>query len=155
MLRVRLCKFLVGPLARVVGSSSIGTHAQEVAHAGLGEATFQRICAVCHASLLDGASPPPAGGSNQPAARALPREMLRQLSAEAVLAALTMGKMQAQGAALSEPERRAVAEYASGNSFGAATYGVAATARPARCPAPAAAAAWTATARSLRMECFT
>jgi polyvinyl alcohol dehydrogenase (cytochrome) len=59
--------------------------------------------------------------------------MLRQLSAEAVLTALTSGKMQTQGAALSEAERRAVAEFAAGKRFGAAAYGSAGTEKPNLC----------------------
>src|SRR5579859_5305092 len=68
---------------------------------GLGEATFQRICAACHTSLVSRASSkehPP----DETTLRALPREMLRQLSPEAVLTALTSGKMQAQGSLLSD-----------------------------------------------------
>jgi polyvinyl alcohol dehydrogenase (cytochrome) len=59
--------------------------------------------------------------------------MLRRLSAEAILAALTTGKMQAQGSALSEAERRAAAEYASGSRLGAATYGAPGSAKPNLC----------------------
>jgi hypothetical protein len=43
MLRVRLGKVLAGLLALLAGSSSIAAHAQEVARAGLGEATFGRV----------------------------------------------------------------------------------------------------------------
>jgi polyvinyl alcohol dehydrogenase (cytochrome) len=65
--------------------------------------------------------------------RAQPREMLRQLSPEAVLTALTTGKMQAQGSSLTDAERRAVAEYASGSLFGAPAYGSASTEKPNLC----------------------
>ena len=43
-------------------------------------------------------------------ARALPREMLRQLSPETILTALTSGKMKAQGSTLSDAERSANSE---------------------------------------------
>src|SRR5581483_10915370 len=101
---------------------------------GLGEATFQRICAACHTSLVARASPtehPP----DEATLRALPREMLRQLSPETVLTALTSGKMQAQGSLLSDAERHAVAEYATGSHFGAAKYGAPSTERPSSCSA--------------------
>src|SRR5215469_15395606 len=78
---------------------------------GLGEATFQRICAACHTTLVSRASPTSDKGQDPMIARALPRELLRQLSPETVLAALTSGKMKAQGSALTDAERHAVAEY--------------------------------------------
>src|SRR3569832_1677657 len=49
---------------------------------GLGEATFQRICAACHTSIVSRASPTTDHPPDPMIARALPREMLRQLSAE-------------------------------------------------------------------------
>jgi polyvinyl alcohol dehydrogenase (cytochrome) len=49
----------------------------------------------------------------------VPREYLRMYPPEAVLNALTNGKMQAQGATLTETERRAVSEFVTGRSFGA------------------------------------
>lgn len=127
---------------------------------GLGEATFQRICAVCHTSLVSRASPTQDKQADEAALRALPREMLRQLPPEAVLTALTSGKMQAQGSGLSDAEKRAVAEYASGSRFGQAKYGSAGTERPNLCKAPgdiAAAAnahAWNGWSNDLTNERF-
>ena len=107
---------------------------QEAApQAGLGEATFQRICAACHTSIVSRASPTSDHAPDPMIARALPREMLRQLSAETVLTALTSGKMKAQGSTLTDAERRAVSEYASGSRFGAAAYGSSKTEKPNLC----------------------
>jgi len=89
-----------------------------------GEAVFRRVCAVCHLGLAQmgpAAGVNPFGGAGL-GAHAVPREMLHTYPPEAILNALTNGKMQAQGALLSDAERRAVAEYASGRAF--------ATARP-------------------------
>lgn len=100
---------------------------------GLGEKTFQRICAACHTSFVSRASPTSDKPVDQAILRAPARETLRDLSAEAVLAALTSGKMKTQGAALTEAERRAVAQYAAAKRFGAATYGSARTEKPNLC----------------------
>ena len=54
--------------------------------------------------------------------------MLRQLTPEGILNALTQGRMQVQGSTLSEGERRAVAEYVAGRPLATAT-----TAVPNRC----------------------
>lgn len=84
-----------------------------------GEAVFRRVCAACHLGLAQ----TPDAGVNPYAGRslghALPREMLHMYSPEAILNALTNGKMQAQGSLLSAEERRSVAEFASGRRFGA------------------------------------
>jgi len=48
----------------------------------------------------------------------VPREMLHRYSPEAVLTALTTGKMQAQGSTLTDAERHAVAEFVTGKAFG-------------------------------------
>jgi polyvinyl alcohol dehydrogenase (cytochrome) len=80
-----------------------------------GEAVFQRICANCHLSLR-----PDADAGASPGIRAMPRELLTQFAPESILNTLTNGKMQAQAAALSPQERRAVAIFASGRDFGPA-----------------------------------
>lgn len=67
--------------------------------------TFKQHCATCHA-----ASPPL---PNVPTL-----EALRVLSPEAILNSLVNGKMQPQGAPLSEAQRRAVSEFASGRALG-------------------------------------
>lgn len=90
--------------------------------AASGDEVFKRACAGCHT-----ATPPPAvtpGPLGVPAtalmARAVPPERLKMFTPEAILNALTNGKMQTQGATLGEPERRAVSEFASGQTFSAA-----------------------------------
>ncbi len=131
--RLALAAVLYSSFASAM-AATLETDAHKGAQPGLGEATFQRICAACHTSLVSRASPtehPP----DEATLRALPREMLRQLSPETVLTALTSGKMQAQGSLLSDAERRAVAEYATGSHFGAAKYGSPNTEKPNSCTA--------------------
>jgi polyvinyl alcohol dehydrogenase (cytochrome) len=125
----------------LLGALTAASAAEEPTQAGLGEATFQRICAACHTTLVSRASPSSDHPPDPVVMRALPREMLRQLPPETVLAALTSGKMQAQGSLLSDAERRAVAEYASGTRFGAAAYGSVSTEKPNLCKSPAPATA--------------
>src|SRR5579863_5406886 len=88
--------------------------AQSAAVKAQGQAVFQRLCGVCHLSLVPVAGKPPA----TPDARAVPVEMLRRFPPEAILTALTTGKMQAQGATLSDAERRSVAQFIAGRAFG-------------------------------------
>ncbi|HTW38866.1 MAG TPA: PQQ-binding-like beta-propeller repeat protein [Steroidobacteraceae bacterium] len=109
-------------LALALAGSSWGLSRAAVAdaHPVDGEAVFRRACAVCHVGLrqmgpMAGVNPFAGAGP----AHAPPREFLHNLPPEAILAALTTGKMQAQGAALSLQERRAVADYASGRALGA------------------------------------
>ncbi len=94
----------VATIAVVVmtGFSSLALTAQ-----GTEEDTlFQTLCAACH-----GATPAAAGSPNE---RAPTRDTLRTFTAEAVVNALTNGKMQPQGAALSEAQKRLVSEYVTG-----------------------------------------
>ncbi|HEV2701963.1 MAG TPA: PQQ-binding-like beta-propeller repeat protein [Steroidobacteraceae bacterium] len=88
--------------------------AQSAAAKAQGQAVFQRLCGVCHISLVPVAGKPPA----TPDARAVPVEMLRRFPPEAILTALTTGKMQAQGAALTDAERKSVAQFIAGRPFG-------------------------------------
>ncbi|HWL63276.1 MAG TPA: PQQ-binding-like beta-propeller repeat protein [Steroidobacteraceae bacterium] len=76
-----------------------------------GDTVFNGFCAACHAQT---AAPP--GSPNE---KAPTRSQLQQFSADAVLNSLVSGKMQAQGAALNETQRRAVAEYATGKLISA------------------------------------
>jgi polyvinyl alcohol dehydrogenase (cytochrome) len=78
-----------------------------------GQALFERVCSPCHLSLR-----PDANASAVPGIRALPHELLRQFSPEAILNTLTNGKMQTQASSLNQQERRAIAVYASGRDFG-------------------------------------
>jgi polyvinyl alcohol dehydrogenase (cytochrome) len=95
-----------------------------------GAAIFARDCASCH----DGAT-----GSRAPSP-----DLLRRRSPESILAALTAGGMRPQGGHLSGAERRAVAEYLSGRTFGTDLTGAA----KGRCvslpplPDPASSPAW-------------
>ncbi|MBX5462402.1 MAG: PQQ-binding-like beta-propeller repeat protein [Steroidobacteraceae bacterium] len=98
-------------------------HAQSSSPAPDGAEVFKRACAGCHveqaaqpAVALGPLGPPP--GALAP--KALPPERLRVFTPEAILTTLTTGKMQAQAAALTDAERRAVAEFASGQTFSAA-----------------------------------
>src|SRR5688500_13218993 len=80
-----------------------------------GGAVYERACAGCHAT----------SGSGAPT-----RDVLRTLTPEAIHNALVNGKMQLQGSSLTEPERRAVAEFLAERPFGAAP---AAAATAAKC----------------------
>ncbi len=71
-----------------------------------GDLIFTTQCALCHAQEAA-----PAGHPNE---KAPTRAQLREFSAEAVLTALTTGKMQLQGSVLTETQRRAVSEFATG-----------------------------------------
>ncbi len=86
----------LGLAAVLLGAYTAAIAADEPAHPDLGEATFQRICAACHTTLVSRASPSSDRTPNPMELRALPRELLRQMPPEAVLTALTSGKMQAQ-----------------------------------------------------------
>jgi polyvinyl alcohol dehydrogenase (cytochrome) len=70
-----------------------------------GAAVFQRACAMCHAQ--------PA-----PDSRAPDREALGRFAPEAILTALTTGKMFRQGSELTDPERRAVSGFLAGRAVG-------------------------------------
>ncbi len=107
-------------LVLLAAGLSGAAHAQPpTAASPSGEAVFRRICAACHLGLAQtgGAT---AGLPNGLGAHAVPREFLKQYPPEAILNALTNGKMQAQGSSLTPQERRAVAEFASGRKFGPA-----------------------------------
>ncbi len=70
------------------------------------ELQFTIQCALCHQE-----NPAAAGTPNE---KAPTRAQLRQFTAEAVLTALTNGKMQQQGALLNDVQRRQVSQFASG-----------------------------------------
>ena len=97
-------------LALVVIGTTAAASAQQAPD---GAAGFNRACATCHREGQTTA-PTPA--------------VLRQLTPEGVLNAITQGRMQVQGATLSEAERRAVAEFVAGRALVTAT-----TAVPNRC----------------------
>ena len=96
----------------------------------LGGATYERACATCHAAAASGA----------PA-----RDILRAMSPEAILNALTNGKMQVQGSTLTDAERRGVAEFLAARAFGSDPAVTAAAATCAASPAmsdPASSPGW-------------
>lgn len=81
------------------------------------ELLFTAQCAICHTEAT------PAPGS--PNEKAPTRAQLRQFNAEAVLTALTSGKMQLQGSLLNDAQKRGVAEFATGKRLSAASVGTA------------------------------
>lgn len=81
------------------------------------EQLFAAQCALCHQ-----AEPAPAGSANE---KAPTRSQLREFPAEAVLAALTTGKMQLQGSLLNDAQKRLVAEFVTGKRLGAGSVGAA------------------------------
>jgi polyvinyl alcohol dehydrogenase (cytochrome) len=93
---------------RNAGLAALVLLAAAAAHAAQseGELIFVTQCAACHM-----ATPAPAGSPNE---KAPTRSQLAEFSAEAVLNSLTSGKMQLQGSVLTETQRRAVAEFATG-----------------------------------------
>ena len=90
------------------------------AQAAEDEALFTQFCAACHT-----AQPAAVGSPNE---RAPTQMVLKTFTPEAVLNALTNGKMQPQGLALSEAQRRVVSEYATGQRLAAVTSSAPATA---------------------------
>ncbi len=107
--------------------------------ASSGESLFQGHCSGCH--------------NDAPEARAPAPEVLKQRSAAAILDALANGAMRVQGATLSGPERRAIAEYLAGESV----VGDATGAAIGRCNGPArfkldAGPAWNGWGASLANE---
>ena len=84
-----------------------------------GAVVFARACATCHTGAAD--------------SRAPSREVLAERSPEAILSALTAGRMRPQGAHLNGVDRRAVAEYLSGKKIGGDVTGAAV----GRCTEPA------------------
>jgi polyvinyl alcohol dehydrogenase (cytochrome) len=91
---------LIVRLSMLFGLASSSAFAQ--APPAPGQAVFDRQCAACHADASTGAPT---------------REALRQLTPEAILNALTNGKMQVQGATLSDADRRGVAELLAGRAL--------------------------------------
>jgi polyvinyl alcohol dehydrogenase (cytochrome) len=99
----------------VLNLAALGSaHAQSAAVKAQGQAVFQRLCGVCHLSLVPTAGKAPATAD----ARAVPVELLHRYTPEAILTALTTGKMQAQGSTLTPDERKAVAQFIAGRPFG-------------------------------------
>src|SRR6187455_3606070 len=102
-------RVLVAVFIRVVGLMLVFAG---VAAAQDGAAVFQANCATCHAA---------ADAAQQ--ARNPNIDTLRRLTPEAILNALLNGKMRIQAVALSDAERRAVAEFLGGRPLEAAAPG--------------------------------
>jgi polyvinyl alcohol dehydrogenase (cytochrome) len=88
-----------------------------------GSAVFQTSCATCHAAA------DPVQQARNPSV-----DTLRRLTPEAILNALLNGKMRIQAVALSDAERRAVAEFLGGRPLDAAATGSSGTACKATLP---------------------
>jgi polyvinyl alcohol dehydrogenase (cytochrome) len=76
-----------------------------------GEAIYKKQCAMCH--------------DNGAASRAPDRAALSQRTADSAMTSLTAGTMVAQGATLSDAEKRAVVEFVTGKKLGTAASGAA------------------------------
>lgn len=87
-----------------------------------GISAFERECTKCHGNPAVERAPTPAA--------------IRQMSPERIYTALTTGVMQAQGANLSDEQKRRLAEYMGGRPLGSAAQGDAAQ-MPNHCPAQA------------------
>lgn len=85
---------------------SVGVAASPV-HAQDGEYLFKAHCAICHEA------------ANREEERAPNRDVLRQMTPEHILQVLETGIMKAQAAERSRTQRRILAEYLSGQPFGA------------------------------------
>ncbi len=83
-----------------------------------GFATFQTQCTSCHGNPAVERAPSPAA--------------IREMPPEKIYNALVSGLMQSQGAALSDQQKRGVAEFMSGRPLGSAASGAAAQ-MPNRC----------------------
>jgi polyvinyl alcohol dehydrogenase (cytochrome) len=111
---IRKSRVVIAGLA-VLNIATLGVaQAQSAAVKAQGQAVFQRLCSLCHLSLVPTAGKAPA----TPDARAVPVELMKRYPPEAILTALTTGKMQAQGATLTDDERKAVAQFIAGRPFG-------------------------------------
>jgi polyvinyl alcohol dehydrogenase (cytochrome) len=91
----------------------VGISAAAHAAQSEGDTVFNTLCVACHAQ-----TPAPPGSPNE---KAPTRSQLQQFSADAVLTSLNSGKMQPQGAALTETQRRAVSEFVTGKLISAST----------------------------------
>ncbi len=98
-MRMRVLGLLAIFIAGPAGTAFAAQGAEE-------ELLFNAQCALCHM-----ATAAPAGHPNE---KAPTRAQLQQFTAEAVLTALTNGKMQPQGSLLNEVQRRLVSEFATG-----------------------------------------
>jgi polyvinyl alcohol dehydrogenase (cytochrome) len=124
---------LLCPHARAAAQDQTATPSQTLT-TEMAYGIFQKNCMSCH-------------GTGNSAQRAPQVSTIRQMSAEAIYAALTTGPMAVQGAKLSDEEKRRVAEALSGQTLGLGDEGDAKS-MPNRCASnppltdPAAGPAW-------------
>jgi polyvinyl alcohol dehydrogenase (cytochrome) len=83
----------------------------------VGQSLFNKDCASCHHHAMSSAN------ENQTGRAAPSTETLAQMSPEAIYATLTTGDMVQQAKALSESDKRAIAEFFGGRPLGAAYAG--------------------------------
>lgn len=129
-------RFALGAVFFSVTSFPLFVHAQTPGSAADGETVFKQACAACHLESAPAPAAAAASNAGSPSvldARAVPLEQLRQFSPEAVLNALTNGKMQVQGSVLTDAQRRAVAEFVSGKRLSASGSGSASVAASNLC----------------------
>src|ERR1044071_5552321 len=103
---MRITTALLKASAGLIGIYACGLLAQTQQNSGVGSELFARECAMCHQ-----------GGNND---RAPSLQSLRELGPEAILTALTTGRMAVQAQRLSPADRVAVAEFAAGRAVSAA-----------------------------------
>ncbi|MEY2855332.1 MAG: hypothetical protein RL030_2464 [Pseudomonadota bacterium] len=107
-LRFRPLASFNGSLLGVLMGLAFSANAPSAEVSG-GQQVFNVYCAACHMENTQ-----PQGSPNE---KAPTHAQLRQFTADAVLNAMTFGKMQVQGSVLSDAQRRQVAEYASGKTL--------------------------------------
>jgi polyvinyl alcohol dehydrogenase (cytochrome) len=103
-------RLLAGILLALSFPSSVQAQAPD------GAELFRRVCATCHSGATDSRAPSP--------------DALRARTPQAVIESLVNGAMRVQGAQMSGPERRAVAEFVTGKTVGVDVSGVG----TGRCP---------------------
>src|SRR5262245_54431218 len=86
----------------VISSALIALAVPALAQQPNGEGVFKQACASCH---------------NETSTTAPPPAVLRQMTAESIFNAMTLGRMQIQAISLSEADQRAVAVFLAGKPF--------------------------------------
>src|SRR5438132_2873185 len=112
---IRMLSVVASGIAALVWAAAFEPHAAGQAPPGFvagtesGFATFQTQCAQCHGNPNVDRAPTP--------------EALREMLPEKIYAALTTGVMQQQASALTDPQKKAVAEFMAGRPLGSAKSG--------------------------------
>jgi polyvinyl alcohol dehydrogenase (cytochrome) len=108
-------RHLAAGISVLLAGLTTGVSGALAAQAAEDETLFNTFCMACHTP-----QPAAAGSPNE---RAPTLSVLKGFTPESVVNALTNGKMQPQGLALSEAQRRMVAEYATGKRLAATPAG--------------------------------